>query len=353
MSTGTQTATETNGGAAPVSQVESDGGSMDDAFSPDERAAFEGQFGRGAPADTTEAPAKREAPAKEDPDTGASADGEEAVDGEIVFDANGNAKNSKTGQFVPKSAFLRVKGEVKEAKTQAQTLRDNLIAARERLAILTEVSQPAKATTKALEDEADIDPEVDIFGAFKQQMARVAKLQRQIAEERTQTQADRETRAMQANFKSDAERFKATTPDFEHAVQYLINQRSAELDAVGVPGEQRAQMVAEEAQALITNALKSRQSPAEVLYRMATARGYAAKKQEDRNSLANGAEQIAQMQKNQNASLSLRGAGNGASGESLSREAYANATDDEAATMRQNYIAKNGKAGWDKFLRGA
>lgn len=337
--------------SAPAPVSSGDG----DALTPAERAYFES---RGEVTDglVPDAPKAAPAPANDagrraapTPDAPSEAGEEgEPVDGEITFDAAGNARNAKTGQFVPKSAFLRVKGEAKEAKTQAQQLRDNLIAAKERLAILTEAAAPVKAEA-APPDDTPIDPEVDLFGAFKQAMKKVAALEEQVKESRTQTQAERESRAIQSTFESDARRFKSQAPDFEAAVQYLVNQRTGELAAVGVSdAQQRSAMVAREAQDLIANAVRERTSPAELLYRIAQARGYNAKTEAP--SLEKAAQELEKIAKNQAANVSMRGVGQGGVQESLTLEKYLNSSEDDGLAMRDSYIAKHGKDAWQRFL---
>lgn len=332
---------------APAPQIEV---SDSDAMTPAERAYFEsrGEKTDGLLPQSAQTPADAAPQAQEPADDG---DDDELSNDEIEIDANGNARAKATGKFVPKSAYLRVKETVKQTKAEAQQYRESLIAAKERLAILTEATAPVqKADPKDVDlaDAPDIDPEVDIFGALKQAHARLAKMQQRIQTHEATTQEER----VQQAFMQDINRFKQTEPAFQDAFGFLVAQRHAELEALGWDKAERDRMLRDEARDVVQTALKSGKSPAETIFRIATARGFKAQAAAAPNALAEAAKQIEQLENGRRASASLRGAGEGGASEGFSLQAYLNSSESEGIAMRDAYIAKHGKDAWRKVIGG-
>lgn len=328
-----------------------------DAFTPDEQAAFDA-YRSGQPVPETGSQQQETVPetvsrvpdeetiSKDVAETVSDGDDADDEDGiEIVKDANGNARDAKTGKFVPKSAMLRYKDEAKTAKQEAQQLRDNLIAARERLAILTEASQPQQATEP--QEEAPPDPEQDIFGYAKWAQKQIIELQKQITTAQTKTQEEFQAYRMKDAFKADISAYRAQKPDFDMAYQHLVNNRDAELQALGFDNQQeRQQMLEREAASIVSDAISKGHSPADRLYRLAVARGYQMQAQQT-DAQAKAQADLDRIKAGQAAAQSLRGAGSGgAVGEQLTVQKLANMSDEQYATTRSNYIAKNGKAAW-------
>lgn len=337
----TQTIESTSSAPAPVETGE---------MSAAEKAYFSSRGEDASGLFSDKAPNGHNQPAEPDGHIAENIDGED-IDGEINLDGNGPARDLKTGKFVPKSAFLRVKGESKELKAANQAYRDNLIAARERLAILTEAASPQTQAARSAEPEREIDPEEDIFGAFKQAMNKVKALEGRLTEVTTKSDAERQTAAMQNSFKSDMTAFEARTPDFKDAFAHVVSSRHAQLEAMGLTDKSaRDKQIATEARDLIEEDLQAKRSPSERLYRLAKAYGYQAKAQQ--NSLEKASQEIARLEKNQAASMTLRGAGSAGVGETLTLDRYASMSDDAASSARANYIAKHGEGSWRKFLGG-
>lgn len=342
----TEAATFTSSSPAPQIEV-----TNSDEMTPGERAYFESRGNDTSGIVKSDVPPQQSAPtAAQQP---AANDDDVDEDGEVVLDDKGNGRDPKTGKFVPKSAFLRVKGEAKEAKAQSQQLRDNLIAARERLAILTEAAAPAADIQKAvkdLADEPDIDPEIDIFASNKQLQARLAKFEKLLQDSGRQT-AEMQQRAA---FQNDVQRYVSKVPDWQDAFNHLVGQRHAILEALGVADKgQREAQLREEAQDVVRQALAAGRSPAEAFYQLAKASGYQARAaQQQGNPLAAAQEELNRLEANKAAGASLRGAGSGGVGETLTLSALASMDEDSYMRARDTHVAKYGKAAWDKLLRG-
>lgn len=333
-----------SGSPPPAPKIEV---SSTDEMSPAEREYFQS---RGEKSDGLVSQGQPE-PARADPQQPDAAD-----DGDDDFDLDeaedGPARDPKTGKWVARSAYLRVKETAKQTKAEAQAYRDNLIMAKERLAILTEAQAPAQkvdAKDADLADAPDIDPETDIFGALKQAHARLAKMQQRMQHNEKQTHEDRTQQA----FTADLNRYRQQQPAFPEAFTYLVQQRHAELEALGVEDKaERDAMLKDEAREVVQAALKAGKSPAERLFKLATARGFQAKARAAPNSLAEAAKQIEQLDNGRRASVSLRGAGEGGASEGFNLNAYLNSSEGEGIQMRENYIAKHGQAAWKKMIGG-
>ncbi len=281
-----------------------------------------------------------------------AAEGSDEEPGEITIDAHGNAKDTKTGRFVPKSAYLRVKEEAKATGSELQKAREQLIAIKERAAILEEVIKPVDPQ-KPAEPAKPVDPKEDIFGAFEAAMSKIAELEKTIQTTTTQTQAQLTAQRMQEAFKVDAATFARSQPAFVDAYNFLTGQRHAELEALGIDDKAaRDQQIAKEANHLVTEALKGGKSGAERLYKLAVARGFQPKAPNAEDPTKKALEEIARIQKGQEASQTLRGSGSGGAPEALTQARLASMSDSEYATTRSDYIAKNGKAAWDRLAFG-
>lgn len=330
----------------PAPQIEV---TASDDFTPAERAYFES---RGEKTDGL-VPSVQNL-AQDDPINANVAQEQDDVgvyDDDLDGDADAPARDPKTGKFVPRSAYLRVKETAKTARNEAQTYRESLIAAKERLAILTEATAPPKQAAAELDlaDGPDIDPEQDIFGYAKQMKARFEKTQAMIAQMQRSTQEDRTNSA----FVADMNRFKAAEPAFGDAFAYLVQQRHAEMEALGIDDKaERDRLLKEEARDVVAEALRAGKSPAERLFKLATARGFRKTTAAAPNALAEAAKQIEQLENGRRASASLRGAGEGGMSEGFSIQEYLNSSEADGIRMREAYIAKHGPAAWRKVIGG-
>lgn len=317
-----------------------------DDFTPEEQAAFD-SYKVGVPAEP--APVQSHEPAPQQSAPSEPANDEEAVDGEVALDVNGNARDLKSGKFVPKSAFLRIKEEAKTLKAESQQLRDTVVQARERLAILTEATAPQPQAQQLTEDK-EPDPETDLFAWVSWSRRQMATLKEQLAKTSTETREQFEARALKETFQHDVQTFMQQTPTFKDGYAYLVNQRHTELAALGVSDQaKRDQIIAEEARDLVQSAIKNRQSPAALIYQLATARGFTPKTAND-DAAAKVAQEIERIKQGQQAAQSLRGAGSGAGvGEQLTMARLAAMSDEDYATTRSSYISKHGKAEWSRI----
>lgn len=286
-------------------------------------------------------------------------------DDEISVNADGRVYSKKTGHFVPKSAFLRVKGELKDrdaaiaAKSaEAQKLRDDLIQARERLEVYHEL---APATEKTVEKPADAepDPQTDIFAWVKWAKGQLDALHGKTTKTEEQIAKEREKASLQSFWSSDVAKFQQTNTDFADAVNYGIAVRHKMLEAVGVKDQAvRQQRVLKEISDLVREtAEESKTNPqasiAAKLYEAAKALGYTKKATETKkDDNADALKEIARLSEAQAASQTLGKGGGSPVAEALTREKYSDMPDGQASEARRAYIAKYGRSAWHEFISG-
>lgn len=217
-----------------------------------------------------------------------------AVDGEdvqsVVIDAEGRARDAKTGKYVPVQALHRERDMHKQTRADLQATKEQNARVEERLAILNEIlhaadDKPAVVPAAIEERPAlaePLDPEKDIFAWAKQQQDfaqkqadYIKKLEDKV--NGTEQLTREQIAGMQADaaIRSDVTAFYAKTPDFLAAYNHLRNTRDNALKALGFNDENaRKQQIEHEEKALASNAIKTKKSYASMLYDLAKAYGY-------------------------------------------------------------------------------
>lgn len=271
---------------------------------------------------------------------------------EIEISGDGTVRDLKTGRFVRHEAYVRTKNELKASKERTDQLAAEVFRSRERLAILTELSQPAQAHPKE-EDLAaapDIDPEADIFGYLKQQEAR----RRAADEKNAAKEAQKETQSLNNYVVSDATRFVNEKPDFQNALSHLMAvQDKIETRMGNADPASRAEAVNQALRAVVKKAYQSGKSWAEDVYEFALIHGYrppAAQAQQDVSQEAR--EGIDRINRGQAAAVSMRNSGTGGTPEAMTLLKLAEMSEKDYMQTRNDYIAKNGAAAWNAFESG-
>lgn len=294
-----------------------------------------------APVDGDQKPA--EAPAE--------GDGE---DGEIFIDANGKPRSTVTGKFVPHGAFHKERERRKSLESELGQTRERMARADERLAVLNEIiagGDGQGAAQRQPEETPPPDPEQDIFGYVKWLSERNARLEQQQAALAQQREQERVATEIQSFYRNDAVSFLQKQPDFADAYRHVASSYASELVAQGYTEAQVQQILMNEEARIAYQARQAGQSPSEIIYRMAQARGYVPKGSQPAaaktSEASDAAAKLAAIQKGQRATQTLSGAG-GQSGDGLTLEALANMSDEEFAAME----TKLGKAKFRQYLGG-
>ena len=300
-------------------------------------------------------------------------DDDEIDEGEYIKDAQGRLRDPKTNRFVkmvPIHAVHKVREKHKVTKAELEKLRILNARGEERLAVLNEAfngqsnQQPAQVQPPKKEEEPNpfeeptIDHLQDFVGAFEQMNRRNAWMQKQLqkTEQRAsgieqQSQHRDAMTVLRNTYHSDVQSFRQQTPDFMDAYQHLVKGRLAELELQGVrdPLKRKAIVEQEETQ-LVAQALQSNQSPAQLIYGVAKARGYAAKPAAPAPAAPApnaAAEKIRQLQNGQNAAQTLSNVG-GQAAPTLTYESLARMNQEEFNAVADKLTEKQ----LMKFLGG-
>lgn len=293
-------------------------------------------------------------------------DDDEIDEGQYVRDAQGRLRDPKTNRFVkmvPIHAVHKAREKHKTTKAELDKLRIDMARGEERLAILNEAfngnkGQPGTETPSAKKteepnpfEEATIDHNQDFVGAFDQMNRRNAWLQKQLQSSQQKTeQFEAQTQQRDAmsmlrhNYQTDVQSFRQATPDFMDAYTHLVKGRLAELEIQGVrdPAKRKAIVESEETH-IVATAMQNNQSPAQVIYGIAKARGYVAKPATPATpttpaanaaspatppTTTPAAEKLRQIQNGQNAAATLSNVG-GQAAPSLTMETLARMNEEE------------------------
>lgn len=297
--------------------------------------------------------------------------------GEVTVDAEGKLRDAKTGKYVPHQALHAERVKHKETREEAQKLREENARAQERLNLLTQIMEGSQnlqnngVQDQQPQEEHDIDPEQDIFGAYAQLKKRHDSLASTVTEIKNQTTQQSQEMKINDSFRQDVVRFAQAQPDFTEAWRYLIDSRKNELQEMGFTNQQAIDaQLGEEQKMMVRKAYKDGKSPASVFYNMARHRGWKApeKKVEtpaptpaqinqmtQQQPAQNGqqapqvnqqaAQQIQNAQRSMQANASLSGAG-GSAGAGLTIKQLAEMDEDAFVDL----VARVGRKKFDSLL---
>lgn len=217
------------------------------------------------------------------PDTGSDKTGDDAgkVEGAEVLGAD-EKTGEKTGDKVEKMVSLSALHE-ERTKRQARDKENRELALQNaelkgKFSIIEKLNLPAK---EAEVPKAPLTAEEDIFGKVNQTGETVAQIQKRLDDADAKTKADAEAATERTTFvnsyKADAAKFEETKPDYRQAYDFILKSRAAELQAIGydTPEDLHNALTADEF-AIAQMAFSKGKSPAEMLYALATQRGYKA-----------------------------------------------------------------------------
>lgn len=293
-------------------------------------------------------------------DSQAGAEGADKGQGQDQGDGEqGKAKGGEGDgrpKFVPFDNFHAINEKYKSTRDELQTLKGQLEEQRSTAQKLLETvqqragqKQDGEGTQELSIDDIKKMAREDIFGAFEKLLDQTTAIQGKFSEiEKTSKEAGERTQAdlaemnMKTAYRDDAVRFAGKEPEFASAYKYLMQGRAKELQAIGFgDGDEQKIMgqIAKEEKSIVAAALEKGKSPAEALFEIAKARGFAppAKQQQQQS---NGQGQQGQSQKSdaekklegvekgQQAFKSLSTSGSGG-GEGLTIEGLAAMSEDE------------------------
>jgi hypothetical protein len=257
-------------------------GGGDDAFTPEEQAAFEAyERGEEAPAsDGLPPPAAEPAPAAAEP----PASDPETAEPEGAPEAQ---PRDEKGKFVPHGALHEERERRKAVEKERDELRERFARGDERLRILSEAMQrPATPAQPVAEPEPVKvpDPAEDIFGYAKhleQQIEALRTGQTQLTETQKKAEETRQAEAARNEvigfYQQDLRAAIQADASVSDAYEHLFAGRVAELTLFGMDQKAAIEAVREEEFSLAQTARQRGQSPAAMIAALAKSRGFSPK----------------------------------------------------------------------------
>lgn len=252
------------------------------------------------------------------------------IDPAAVAPVDGQQERDDKGRFVPHQALHAEREEHKKTKAELETIRQRQAVLDDRWNTILKLQEQPKQ-----EPTAPPDPNEDIFAFSKWQADRLKELEEKVTsrdkqEEQARTVAQEE-QAVWNHWSESANAYAAQQTDFGDAVKFLSDARTKQLAALGVvepafSSEQgRLNQINAELRQIVVNAKQSGQNPAEVVYRIASAYGYAPQQQQQADQgKAALPEKLAAIDAAQNASRTLATPGGRSAAEPMTAETIAN-----------------------------
>jgi len=298
-----------------------------------------------AKADTSAATKDAAATTTQAQPNGQGIDHEYAAD-DALADAVAHDPKREPPKRVSFHKFRRTEERAKTAERELAELREKFARGDERMRLLTEALTvaPPTAEGKTQEDDPAPDPEKDIFAFVRWQSRQMDKLHSELKNTRGEIGQTRETiqqreegDALRETYQRDAVTFAQKTPDFVQAYNHMLTARAEMLADQGYAEADIRSILATEERGLVQRAIQAGKSPAEMIYGMARRFGYqtptpaaaaaapaagATKSDAAAGATAGAApaaaakpsvtEEIARIQRGQEAGKTLSGAGTGA-----------------------------------------
>lgn len=206
-------------------------------------------------------------------------------------------------------------GKWKEAQVQLDAIANLRKSIAERAPVVPE------APTPSAEPNAEIE-------YLKKQLAEVQGVQHQTAQQQQLSQvADAEVAHVHSVLTQAENAFRQTQPDYDKAIEHVVQARASELRLYGVPDVQIQQMLREEVIEIAKSAIQMGRSPAEVGYELAKLRGYRPEAPQAGTGSAQAT--VAAVKAAQAGSRSLGQASGGAPAGEINAQTIANMTHEE------------------------
>lgn len=181
--------------------------------------------------------------------------------------------------------------------------------------------------------EYDEDPEAHLLGRMEEMQQRINQHDQIQQQRQVQDQQVDQERRFYNGYAGTVDAFIPEHPDFKERYNFTVDAIDKDLEARGYSDPmERSNIIKQEERALVQRAVQNGQNPAEVIYKYAESRGYAAEPQEDT---------IERLERGAAASTSLSGA-RGKSPSNGSLESLSRLMDEDPAMA---------DAEWNKMVR--
>ncbi len=181
--------------------------------------------------------------------------------------------------FVPHGALNEERERRRQTETRlAEIERQNTLLQERTNLILQSVAQQRQPEQQVMEPPAlEKDPVGYLVGTLQRQGDVIQQLMQAEQQRNQQAQQTGGMLTLQQTAQAKEREYMQQNPDYEGALQHLMNARHAELTEVGVTDPlQRQQILSNEYLTVADLALKQGRNPAEVIYNLSKGRGYKA-----------------------------------------------------------------------------
>jgi hypothetical protein len=230
-------------------------------------------------------------------------------------DKDGDKGGDKVEKMVSLAALHEERTKRQLRDTELRETREKLANLEGKFSIIERLNAPEPAAPAKVPTA-----EEDIFGAVKHAGETIAQMQKRLDDADAATKTATEETAKRAtfvnNYKSDAAKFTEAKPDYMEAYNFILESRAAELRAIGydTPEALHNALTADE-MGIAEMAFAKGKSPAEMLYALATQRGYKPKAAAPAAAAKPAAEEVLEtIERGQNANKSLSDLGGEAPG---------------------------------------
>ena len=226
----------------------------------------------------------------------------------------------KQDSQVPLSALNESRAQLRQTQAELSQMREKMQSVDELRDQLQEFRSRDRQQTE--EDRFNTDP----LGALREQMSKLdQKIDHRETEQQERGQQEQQEQQMFHSIASQVNQFKETVPDYDDALQHVLQGRKAEFVAMGMPETEALNRVSAEAQNIATTALQNGQNPGQVVYALAKVRGYTQQK----NAQQENAQKIERVGKGQKAASSLSGSSGDAGDQGFSLGEIDHMSDEE------------------------
>lgn len=194
---------------------------------------------------------------------------------------------------VPLSALNEARHQNRELKQKYSDLERKV----QQFEAMRQQVEEWRAAQQKLQQQSEFSK--DPLGALQKDIQGIKQSQEEINRQAAERErAAAEAAALERAVAVRVQEFSKAQPDYQDALQFVLETRAKELQMFGVPQEEVDNQIAMESLQLARSALASGTNPAEVVYNLAKIRGYALK-------TAPKADKVVTLQQGQKASQSL------------------------------------------------
>ena len=248
-----------------------------------------------------------------------------------VIDGDGAEQEGDPDRKVPYGALHKERAKRKELEQKLQAEATAKAVLEDRWNTLAQVMQ--QTNEPAVDDDPEPDPNIDVFAHVQWQNRQNKKLLDQLQERESnavqQQQVQAQEKAVADYWQDSSQEFAAKTPDYNAAVHFLSETRDKQLQSMATAYPQfqtqegRFQQMNAELRDIVITAAKTGQSPAQVIYDMSKAYGFAGGA-----SASNAvAEQLQTIQDAQSRNRTVAQASGSPSGDAMTAQAIADMSD--------------------------